>query len=247
MRSSASTLAVLSDIHGNIWALEEVLADIARRGVSRIVDLGDSLDGPLEPRATADLLRSLDVAGVRGNGERSVLDPAAAASNRSAAFARASLGPDHLAWLGERPLTRSIDGVLLCHGTPSADAVYLLEEAPLHGQQLRSADEITALLGDTPARLVLCGHSHLPRSVGLPDGRLVVNPGSVGLPAYRDNQPPHAMETGSPQARYALVESRGDQWGVELVAVPYDFQQAIRRARDNDRDDWARWLTGWAS
>jgi predicted phosphodiesterase len=241
-----TSLAVLSDVHGNVWALEAVLADIARRGVSLIVELGDSLDGPLEPRATADRLRSLDIPGIRGNGERSVLDPARAARNRSAGFARAALAPGDLAWLADRPATRSIDGILLCHGTPRADDVYLLEEAQPEGQRLRAADAVVRLLADSPGRVVLCGHSHLPRSVVLPDGRLIVNPGSVGLPAYRDDEPPHAMETGSPQARYALLERRDEGWRVELVAVPYNHQLAIDRARRNGREDWARWLTGWA-
>ena len=96
----------------------------------------------------------------------------------------------------------------------------------------------------------LCGHSHLPRTVELPDGRLIINPGSVGLPAYSDTVAvlPHAMETGSPHARYAVIERADAGWRVEHVAVPYDWEAASLAAASNGRTDWAEWLrTGRAS
>jgi hypothetical protein len=66
-----------------------------------------------------------------------------------------------------------------------------------------------------------------------------VNPGSVGLPAYDDELPvPHAMETGSPHARYAILD--GDR--IELRAIEYDVGAAVAAAKKNGRDDWARWL-----
>ncbi len=66
------TLAVLADIHGNIWALEAALADLRRRGIARIVDLGDSLNGPLEPRATAERLMQEQIPSLCGNDDRVV-------------------------------------------------------------------------------------------------------------------------------------------------------------------------------
>jgi hypothetical protein len=77
----------------------------------------------------------------------------------------------------------------------------------------------------------------------LPDGRLVVNPGSVGLPAYSDDSPhPHVMESGSPHARYAIIESVNEDWAVERMTIPYDWRAAADAARTNGRDDWAEWL-----
>jgi hypothetical protein len=71
-------------------------------------------------------------------------------------------------------------------------------------------------------------------------GQLVVNPGSVGLPAYADNTPVrHKMESGSPHARYAVLTNTTTGWRVELVAVPYDWEKAADRARVNGRNDWA--------
>ena len=90
---------------------------------------------------------------------------------------------------------------------------------------------------------MLCGHSHLPHTLLTPRGRQVVNPGSVGLPAYRDDSPcPHAMEAGSPHARYAIVELTAAGWRVEEIAVPYGWEAAARTAAANGRPDWAGWL-----
>ncbi|OGC07693.1 hypothetical protein A2V82_11055 [candidate division KSB1 bacterium RBG_16_48_16] len=75
------------------------------------------------------------------------------------------------------------------------------------------------------------------------DGRLAVNPGSVGLPAYSDDRPePHKMESGSPHARYAVLSHTATGWMVEQLAIPYDWKKASEKARQNGRDDWAVWL-----
>lgn len=91
--------------------------------------------------------------------------------------------------------------------------------------------------------LVLCGHSHQPGALRLGDGRLVVNPGSVGLPAYRHHEPhPHRMESGTPHARWAVLERAAAGWRVELRATPYDTAPAVAAARENGRPDWADWI-----
>jgi hypothetical protein len=96
--------------------------------------------------------------------------------------------------------------------------------------------------------LVLCGHSHVPGVVQVPGGPLVVNPGSIGLPAYRSAAPhPHTMESGSPHARYAIVQRQASSWRVELRAVVYDSAAAAARADALGRADWAHALrTGHA-
>jgi hypothetical protein len=69
---------------------------------------------------------------------------------------------------------------------------------------------------------------------------VIVNPGSVGMPAYRDVTPlPHAMEAGSPHARYALLTRNGAGWTAELRAVAYDWEAAARQAEANGRSDAA--------
>ena len=89
----------------------------------------------------------------------------------------------------------------------------------------------------------MCGHSHVPRSIYLQSGKLIINPGSVGLPAYADSYPyPHNMETGTPHARYCIISRNGKQWWIENVSVPYDWEKAALLARENGRPDWENWL-----
>lgn len=241
----ADTFALLADIHANVWALEAVLADIDRRGIARLFDLGDSLYGPLDPAATADLLLARDVPSIRGNGDRLLLvEPRPPAFQASAEC----LAPRHFAWLRALPPTRVVlDDVLLCHGTPASDATYLLEPPTGEGGRPRPRDEIARDLAGVPQRLVCCAHSHVPRVVALADGMLVVNPGSVGVPAYDDDAPaPHVMESYTPHAKYAILTRRGPAWAVELIQVPYDWERASARAVALGRPDWATALaSGW--
>jgi diadenosine tetraphosphatase ApaH/serine/threonine PP2A family protein phosphatase len=149
--------------------------------------------------------------------------------------------------LRDLPLVVRDEDWFACHGTPTSDTEYLLEKVIAEKTVLASGDEIAGRLGAVDASLILCGHSHIPRAVRLADGRTVVNPGSVGLPAYRDDQPTaHAVETGNPAARYAMVARRGDEWRVEFVCVPYDWRAAAAAARNAGWPAWARNLeTGY--
>lgn len=109
-------------------------------------------------------------------------------------------------------------------------------------------DTIRTRLGNISGKLVLCGHSHIPRAISIGDGVQIVNPGSVGLPAYDDVQPwPHYMESGSPRARYALLDREANNWRITFVAVEYDWLAASDEARSANRPDWAHALaTGYA-
>ena len=239
-------VAVISDVHGNRWALEAVMGDLDRRGVDAVLDLGDSVYGPLDPLGTAAFLVARGVESVRGNEDRIVLEPRDERDSATLRFTRASLTAEHeqLEWLRELPARRVAFGSLFCcHGTPARDHEYLVERVTEAGVTLATGDDLEAALAGVRERMVLCGHSHMARTVLLPEGRVVVNPGSVGLPAYSDDAPwPHAMEAGSPHARYAVLEETGAGWRVEEVAVPYDWEVAASAARRNGRPDWAEWL-----
>ena len=236
-------LAALSDIHGNVWALEAVLADVRRQGADAVVDLGDLLSGPLEPAATADLLISLGLPTVAGNHERQLLACERGPGGPSDQYAFEHVTPRHLDWLRRLPGTLEMEGALLCHGTPASDHDHFLEEVVAGRLARAPAAEIDARSAGARHGLILCGHSHLPGAEALPGGRLVVNPGSAGLPAYQDDRPrPHVVENGSPHARYALCERTATGWSVAWRAVEYDHAAAAATARRNGRDDWARWL-----
>jgi putative phosphoesterase len=233
-------LALIADIHGNAWALEAVLDDLARRGVSEILNLGDSVYGPLGPAATADRLIAAGVPSVRGNQDRILLEAPGGAVHPTFAYTASQLSTRHFEWLRSQPHTLQQDDVFCCHGTPADDAEYLLEAVNAAGAWLRRPDEVAALVKGIDATLIACGHSHVPRVTALADGTLVVNPGSVGLPAYSDDSPfPHRMETGSPHARYAIAERVNGRWSVDSIAIPYDWSTAAQHARRNGREDWA--------
>ena len=233
-------IAAISDIHGNLDALDAVLADIALRGVDMIVNLGDIVSGHLQPRATAARLMALDLPTIRGNHERQLFgDPAR--MGESDAFARAQLLPEQLAWIAALPATlRLRKDVLLVHGTPQSDLVYFLDSVTPQGSRAATPAEVAERAGSADAALILCGHTHMPRSMRLDDGHLVVNPGSVGLQAYDDDHGhPHVMENGTPHARYAIAEQGADgAWTAHFHAVAYDWEQAARLALANGRPDW---------
>ncbi|MNI55472.1 Calcineurin-like phosphoesterase superfamily domain protein [compost metagenome] len=99
----------------------------------------------------------------------------------------------------------------------------------------------TALQG-LPERIIFCGHSHVYHSILLPDGRMAVNPGSVGLPAYDEEHPyPHVMESGTPLASYCLClrEQGTDRWRVQHQLVEYDWEQAAAMAERMERSDYS--------
>lgn len=229
-------IAVLSDIHGNLPALEAVIADAQAAGATRFVNLGDSLSGPLWPSETAVLLMRLDWPTIAGNHERQLLTDAPERMNASDRFARAALDDAQLAWLAAQPATLNIDGIHLVHGTARSDVEQLLETVEPAGLRPATDAEIAERLGNHPASLTLCGHSHLPGVRTLADGRTAANPGSVGLQAYREDLPfPHAAQTGDPHARYALVSGAT----VALRSVAYDHPSAAAKAEREGRGDWA--------
>ena len=264
LQMTTSRIAIVSDIHGNLPALECVWAEIERERPGLVVNLGDIASGPLWPRETVQWLMARAAAEparwltIAGNHERQALAADVSRMGASDAYAARALGPAERAWLVALPAMRWLaDDVLLCHGTPASDLVYFMETVipgfGLDGQRgVRAASgaELAARAAEMPAgdargglsaSLILCGHTHVARAMAVPAGPLVVNPGSVGLQAYDDTHPhPHWIENGSPDARWALVERdrRGD-WHVQLRSTPYDWRATASRAQTNGRGDWA--------
>jgi predicted phosphodiesterase len=249
MSSSERSIAIIADVHGNRWALEAVLRDIDRRGIEQIFNLGDNLLGPLDPVGTANLLIERNIPGISGNGDRELI-VAPEQPSASLLFTSGRVESAHLNWLRTLPAMAVVaDDLFLCHGTPASDETYLLETVTDSGSVLLR--ETSGIVGDVAGvgqPLIFCGHSHQPRTVFLPSGQLVINPGSVGLPAYTEELPAaqgsilHGMEAGTPHARYAVVTKEGMGWRVEMVLVPYDWALAAGVARDHGRADWAEWI-----
>ena len=244
-------IAVLSDIHGNAWALEAVLKDISERGVRCIVNLGDCVYGPLRPARVAEMISSLGMTTVRGNEDRIIVeDEIHDERDSTMSFVRQQLSDSQFQWLKSLPLTAELGAeILLCHGTPSDDTAYLMREVSASGVVPRGTAELEEMLVGIEAAVILCGHDHVQGDVRLPSGRLVANPGSVGLPAFTDELPlPHEIAAGSPHARYSILGQSNAGWSVEHLKVEYDWRRAADAADRRGRSDWAHWLrTGLAA
>jgi predicted phosphodiesterase len=255
-------LAVVSDIHGNLPALQAVAAEIEAAAVDAVLDLGDIASGPLWPRQTLDWLMARSWPTVAGNHERQALaaTPATAPGTDSEdAFTAAEISAAQRAWLAALPTTLDAAGgvVHAFHASPGDDLRPLLETvvpgfAPGGHPGIRAATEPEMrrrLGGHVPAQaqVLLCGHTHVPRAVWL-DGRLIVNPGSVGRPAFDDDHPlPYVVENTSPHARWALLvctdpSAGAAGWQVQLRVTAYDWAASARRAQALGFADWARQL-----
>ncbi len=240
-------IAVIADIHGNVLALDAVLADLERRGgADTVVNLGDCVSGPLWPRETIERLMALTWPTVRGNHDRRTASDPLDVMGPSDRFAYDLLTPEQRDWLGALPLQLTVaPAILAFHARPDHDESYLTEDIA-DGRLVRApAEKIARRLNgiDPSHRILLCGHSHRPDLVALPGGQLIFNPGSVGCPAYFDpTEPAHRSEQGSPHARYGMVEVDGEAYRFESFAVPYDNEAAARRAEAGGRPEWAEGL-----
>jgi predicted phosphodiesterase len=199
-------VAVLSDIHGHLPALEAVLVEVDRAGVDRIVLTGDIASGPM-PVPT--LLRLLDLGEravwVGGNGERELVDVPEVPPDPVVPWAAAQLTTELRSHMAGLPLTVTLDvdglgPTVFCHATPRDDEEVVLVDSTLQ--------RWTEVLAGRPEQTVVLGHTHMP-FVRLVDRRLVVNPGSVGMPY------------GTGGAHWALLGP-----GVELRRTDYDIDAA---------------------
>ena len=212
-------IAALYDIHGNLPALEAVLADIGQAGAEEILVGGDVVPGPM-PRECIDLLLGLDppVQFIRGNGEREVLALQRGEESTSVPeqFREAmrwnakQLGVEGEQLLGRWPANFQlrVDGigpVFFCHATPRNDTEIFTRET--------EEERLRPIFDTIEAPLVVCGHTHMQfdRHVG---STRVVNAGSVGMPF------------GQPGAYWLLLGP-----DVELRRTNYDLERAAERIR----------------
>jgi len=208
-------LALLYDVHGNLPALEAVLADARAQRADRWLLGGDySLFGP-EPEGTIARLRELTPAiWLRGNGERWTSDPGAAPDNEfvppAIAACREALGATLVAELGDLPEQGIHEDTRYVHASPVSDLRSFLPQP--------AEDEAELLANVREPRLVF-GHTHLPfRRISTTGGIELVNPGSVGLPY-----------DGDQRAAYALVHP---DRRVEHRRVAYDHAASAARMRE---------------
>ena len=225
-------LAVLSDVHGNLPALEAVLADAAAQGAPDVTwVLGDLVAFCPWPAETLARLRALpNVAFLQGNTDRYLVTgrrptlPVHSPEDWVAAPARLAGRDGNFRWTVERlsyadyeflrdlppRLEMEAPGygrVVAVHATPTDDETVLLPDTP--------DEEVLRYLSSLDTRLLLYGHTHRPvdRTVG---GLRLVNDGSVGLPL-----------DGDPRPAYALLDFEGGQYTVSIRRVVYDVEMVV--------------------
>ena len=208
-------VAVLSDIHGVLPALEAVLAEPDVASADLVVLTGDLATGP-QPAETLDVLRGLGqrAVWVRGNADRDLVERRRGGQPETpdtvAPWAAAQLSDDQVELLAALPLSATLDvtgigSVVFCHATPRDDEEVVLVDSRL----ARWAEVFDPLAASV--RAVVCGHTHMP-FVRLAHQRLVVNPGSIGMPY------------GGAGAHWALLGP-----GVELRVTEFDLDRACER------------------
>jgi putative phosphoesterase len=221
-------ILALYDIHGNVDALDAVLADSRAAHPDAVVVGGDTVPGAFA-RETLARLESLSVPlhWVRGNGEREVAEaigaPAPAPDDwaaRTAAITAAQLGDERARGLGELPLTVQLDGVLFCHASPRRDDEMLT--------QLSAAERWEQALAGVAGELVVAGHTHQQddRVVG---GVRFVNAGSVGLPYEGDGAARWLwVADGEPALRHTAYDAA--RAGVRILDAGWPDKRSVGAA-----------------
>ncbi|MBS7566135.1 metallophosphoesterase family protein [Mucilaginibacter sp. Bleaf8] len=239
------TYAIISDIHGNSLALQAVLNDISTRSIDTIINLGDHVFGALEPEVTAGILGQHPMLCISGNTDREILESFEKPSAKeNMDRVKSLLSNQTLDWLKGLPKTATCDGVFfVCHGTPESDDAYLLEEVTAQGVFVYNDDVLVEKTKHIQERIILCGHSHVNRVIYLSNGKIILNPGSVGLPAYLGTgEHRFAMESMTPHAKYAIVQVDGESMNIEQVHCTYNWQQASASAKANGSEKWSQFL-----
>ena len=223
--SMKSRIAIFSDIHANLPALEAVLADMNARGLTERYCLGDLVGYATYPNEVVGAIHKLNIPPVMGNYDQGVGNgsddcgcayktaEAKALGNRSIAWTNEHTTSENKAFLrqlaAQIPLLLGDLRVVLVHGSPRKINEYLFEDRP--------DSSLERLLDLAEADVLVCGHTHVPYHRLLPSGRHVVNDGSVGKP-----------KDGDPRACYAILEANGYDFRVTFVRVVYDVERTAR-------------------
>jgi len=197
-------IGIISDVHGDVHALRDALAQIDKIGVDRIVCCGDIVDYGLFPDETIALLRARDVIAIRGNHDRWAIKGDALASSDGL------LTEPSLAWLASLPPNwrTVVDGVriVVWHARPRSDMNGVAHDAPYH--------ELRALLDNEDADVLLVGHTHVPSARRLGIDAMVANLGVL----LRDAGP--GCDVATPGLFGILEIGRGG-------AVEFEVRRAI--------------------
>ena len=213
MAIPAARVAALYDIHGNLPALEAVLAEVDSLGVDVVVIGGDFAAGPMPNETLRTLRARRGTHFIRGNADRELAvgapEPTSEAARPAWSWLTDHLDDEQREWLAGLDLSLTVDveglgAVLFCHGSPRSDEEIITRLSP--------DERVAPMLTDVAEPVVVCGHTHVQFDRPI-DGRRIVNAGSVGMP-YQDR----------PGAYWALLSDV-----VDLRRTDYDLDEAAER------------------
>jgi predicted phosphodiesterase len=203
--------ALLYDIHGNLPALEAVLADAQSAGVDEFAFGGDYALSGAFPEECVKRIEGLSGSWIRGNTDRWLEDPSDMPDDellrRQIEYCRGELGGHQVELLFELPPSVSLDGALVCHASPHDDTLTFMTEP---------TDADHELLANTEEAMVFFGHSHIQFQREAECGRLLVNPGSVGLPFDGDRRAAYALWQGGRAVELRRVEYDSDGYAASV-------------------------------
>lgn len=238
-RRGAASLAVLSDVHGNLEALDAVLADLDARGIVDVICLGGLTTYGPDPIAVLDRLRERELVCLRGSYDAAVQGEFPLSLNyrlqESIAWTRAKLQPGFLArratkerwgWYCSLPERHDRPGLIAVHGRPDSPLRYTLPDAPyVEGQDYFRHVQGLAFGGAVGFPCLTTEHARHLRGQALAEGytvggeKVAVCPGSVGQPRDRD-----------PRASYAILSEGHVEW----VRLDYDLERTLRKVEESD-------------
>ena len=198
-------VAALYDVHGNLPALEAVLAEVERDDVDAIVFGGDIASGPM-PHETLELVRFLDAVFVRGNADRLDSPSSSPEGDDARRWVEDQLDEEQIAWLANLPVSAVLDGTLYVHANPKDDETVVTD--------LTTDERLAELLTGVEQSRVVAGHTHMQMDRAIGSIRFV-NAGSVGMP-YE----------AKPGAYWAILDD-----DVEFRHTDYDLEAAAAAIR----------------
>jgi predicted phosphodiesterase len=237
-------LALIADIHGNLFAFDAVLEDIRRRKIEQILCLGDVVSSGPQPREALQRLREIGCPTVMGNTDAWIVEPSLREYpdlygqhlQDIEYWSSQQLTEEDKAYLRtfqptiEWPLSEQRT-LLAYHGSPRSFLEGIVPTTPM--------EQLDECFADTTAQVLVGGHTHQQLFLRYRD-KLVLNPGSVGMPLDRQRARREIEARNPPWGEYAILNSEGNQLSVELLRVPFDIEGflALLSQRGMPHTEW---------
>lgn len=242
-------IGLIADIHGDLVALDTVLADLDASRVDQIVCLGDVAALGPQPTEVIARLRDLAYSGVLGNTDAWLVDPGllesappvSASARRLTYWCADRLSAEDRGYLQKLPATLTVPldtGVELLgfHGSPRSDEDVIAATTP--------EPELEIMLGGQQAAILAGGHTHVQLVRRHGDAHLV-NPGSVGLPGVGPDSPYLQINRGVRWAEYAVLSAADGRLSIDLRRVPLELERVLQTARAAGMPEYDWWASRW--